>query len=156
MEMEILDLTVDNAFDFCAVLDAVGVDNAIGVFNKDEINALREGGKAIKDIGMLLAMKAAGVLVKHLSAAREPVYVFLAGCTVWKNGHPVTADDLRKLKLGAFVRLIKQFAAKEDIVDFFSEVAGLVGMEQTGSENSSTEDMQPPATTLTKPPGVDA
>lgn len=155
MEMEILDLTVDNAFDFCAVLEAVGVENVIGVFDQKEINALRNGGKDMKNIGMLLAMKAAGVIIRHLSAAREPVYAFLAGCTVWKNGHAVTVDDLRKLKLGAFVKLIKQFAAKEDIVDFFSEAAGLAGMEQTDSGNSSTEDMQPPAITLTKPSGAD-
>ena len=50
MDMEILDLTVDNAFDFCAVLDAVGVNNVIGVFDKDEINALRKGGKDMKGI----------------------------------------------------------------------------------------------------------
>lgn len=156
MEMEILDLTVENVFDFCAVLEAVGVENIIGVFDKDEINAMRRGGKDMQNIGMLLAMKAAGVIIKHLSAAREPVYAFLTGCTVWKNGHQVTADDIRKLKLGDFIKLIKQFAAKEDIVDFFSEAAGLAGMEQTDSENSSTEDMQPPAITLTKPSGVDA
>ncbi len=82
MDMKILDLTADNAFDFCAVLDAVGVNNIIGVFDKDEINALRKGGRDMKNIGIVLAMKAAGVLIKHISTAREPIYTFLAGCTV--------------------------------------------------------------------------
>lgn len=31
------DLTVDNAFDFCEVLAVIGVEQVIGIFDKDEI-----------------------------------------------------------------------------------------------------------------------
>lgn len=156
MDMKILDLTVDNAFDFCAVLDAVGVNHIIGVFDQDEINALRQGGKDLKEIGLVLAMKAVGVLVKHIPTAREPLYTFLMGCTQWENGHAVTRDDLRTMKIGKFVRLIKEFAEKEDIVDFFTDVAGFTATAQTDSATSSTEDIPAPAITLTERSGADA
>lgn len=155
MDMKILDLTVDNAFDFCAVLDAVGVNHIIGVFDKDEINALRKGGKDMKGIGLVLAMKAAGAVIKHIPTAREPLYTFLMGCTQWENGHSVTRDDLRTMKIGKFVRLIKDFAEKEDIVDFFTDVVGLAATEQTDSETSSTEDTPAPVITLTAHSGED-
>lgn len=153
MEMEIRDLTVDNAFDFCAVLDAVGVNNVIGAFDKEEIYALRKGGKDLKGIGLVLAAKAAGVLIGHLPAAREPLYVFLAGCVQWTNGHPVTVDELRKMKLGAFVQLIKSFAQQEDIVDFFTDAAGFVNTDATGSGSSSGADTAPPPITSDTPSG---
>lgn len=147
MEIQILDLTADNAFDFCAVLDAVGVNNVIGAFDKDEIIAMQKGGRDTRAIGIVLAMKAAGIIIRHISAAREPIYTFLAGCTVWSNGHAVTKDDLRKMKIGSFVSLIKQFAQKEDIVDFFTDAAGFASMERTGSGNCSGEDTHPPTIT---------
>ncbi len=156
MDMKILDLTVDNAFDFCAVLDAVGVNNVIGVFDKDEINALRAGGKDMKGIGIVLALKALGVIVKHIPTAREPLYTFLMGCTQWENGHAVTRDDLRTMPIGKFVRLIKSFAEKEDVVDFFTDVVGFTAMGQNDSETSSTEDTPAPAITLTEHSGEDA
>ncbi len=52
------------------------------------------------------------------------------------------------MKLGAFVKLLKHLAQKEDIVDFFKDAAGLVPTEQTGSGNSSGEDTLSPTITL--------
>lgn len=155
MDMEIRDLTIDNAFDFCAVLDAVGVNNVISVFDKDEINALRKGGKNLKGIGLVLAAKAAGVLIKHIPEAREPLYTFLTGCVQWTNGHAVTVEDLRGMKIGAFVQLIKSFAQQEDIVDFFTDAAGFVNTDATGSGSSSGADTAPPPITSDMPSGED-
>lgn len=156
MDMEILDLTVDNAFDFCAVLDAVGVNKVIGAFDKKEINALRKGGKSMKNIGMVLAMKVFGVIIGNIPNAREPLYTFLAGCVRWSNGHPVTKDELRTMKIGKFVKLIKEFAKKEDIVDFFTDVVGSLDTAPTDSENSSTGDTPAPGITLTEHSGEDS
>lgn len=140
MDMKILDLTADNAFDFCAVLDAVGMENVAGVFDKTEIAALRKGGKDMKGVGLVLAMKVFGVIVGHLSAAREPLYTFLAGCVQWDNGHPVTRDELRAMKLGAFVGLLKAFASKKDIADLFTDVLGSADTAPSAPASGSTGD----------------
>lgn len=144
MQPKILDLTADNAFDFCAVLDAVGIANVIGVFDKSEIASLQEGGKDLKHIGIAVAMKIAGVIVRNLSSAREPVYTFLAGCTAWEDGKPVTKEEIRRLKLGEFADLFRQMAEKEDIVDFFRGAAGSVFSERTDSGSLSGTDTQIP------------
>lgn len=145
MEMKFLNLTVDNAFDFCAVLDAVGVNTVIGVFDKDEINAMRNK-EDMKKIGIVLAMKAVGALMKHMSSAREEIYAFLAGCTVWENGRETTREDFRNMRISEFTKLLKEFAKKEDLQDFLAEVLEFAGTEQTNSGNSATDDTTIPAT----------
>ena len=150
MEMKFLDLTVDNAFDFCGVLDAVGLNTVIGVFDKDEINAMRSQ-KDMKEIGIVVAMKAVGAIMKNMSSAREEIYRFLVGCTVWDNNQPVTKDDLRKLPISQFVKLLKAFAKKEDLQDFLSEVLTFVDTEQTNSENSVIVDTTISESTLMSP-----
>ncbi len=156
MDMVILDLTVDNAFDFCAVLDAVGVSKLADVFDKTEIAAMQKSGEGTKSIGMALALKAAGALIGSIPNAREPLYTFLTGCVQWSNGHPVTRDDLRGMKIGKFVGLIKEFAKQEDIVDFFTDAAEFMASAPTASVSSSIADTPAPEITLTERSGEDA
>lgn len=139
-EMKFRDLTVDNLFDFCSVLDAVGAEEVIGAFDKKEISALQAGGKDVKSIGIVIAMKVAGIIVKSLPHARDAIYTFFAGCTVWNNGTDVIPDDVRKLKIGAFVKMIRDFFQKDDLSDFFEQVAEYLGMEQSDSMNSAVND----------------
>ena len=145
MEMKFQNLTADNAFDFCAVLDAVGVNTVIGVFDKDEINAMRNK-EDMKKIGIVLAMKAVGALMKHMSSAREEIYAFLAGCTVWETGRETTREDFRNMRISEFAKLLKEFAKKEDLQDFLAEVLEFADTEQTNSGNSATDDTTIPAT----------
>ncbi len=134
-EIKYVDLTVDNLFDFCSVLDAVGVESVLGAFDKAEIAALQKAGKDAKGIGIAVAMKISGIVIKNLSKARDEIYSFFANCMVWDNGSKVTVDDLRKLKIGQFVKLIKEFFAKEDLADFFKEVAEYADSEQSDLKN---------------------
>lgn len=134
-DMKYVDLTVDNLFDFCAVLDAVGAESVLGAFDKTEIAALQKAGKDTKGIGIAVAMKVSGIVIKNLPKARDEIYSFFANCMIWDNGSKVTVDDLRKLKIGQFVKLIKEFFAKEDLADFFKEVAEYAGLEQSDLKN---------------------
>lgn len=134
-EIKYVDLTVDNLFDFCSVLDAVGAESVLGAFDKAEIAALQKAGKDTKGIGIAVAMKISGIVIKNLPKARDEIYSFFANCMVWDNGSKVTVDDLRKLKIGQFVKLIKEFFAKEDLGDFFKEVAEYAGSEQSDLKN---------------------
>lgn len=135
-----VDLTLDNLFDFCAVLDAVGVEQIVEVFNADDIAALMGDGKSSSEIGLVLAMKICGVLVKYIPKAKEELCTFFAGCMVWDNGTAVTADEVKKFKIGEFVRLLREFCQKDDLTDFFRDVAEFVGMGQSDSRNSPTAD----------------
>ncbi|MCD8008159.1 MAG: hypothetical protein LUF68_04385 [Clostridiales bacterium] len=135
-----IDLTVDNLFDFCAVLDAVGVEQIVEAFNADDIAALMGDGKTSSEIGLVLTMKICGILVKYIPKAKEELCAFFAGCMVWDNGTAVTADEVKRFKIGAFTQLVREFCRKDDLTDFFREVAEFVGMGQTDSGSSSTTD----------------
>lgn len=143
-EIRFKDLDVDNMFDFCAVLDAIGVEQAITAFDKKEIEALQKAGKNINSIGVAIAMKVAGILIKNISTARDSICSFLAGCMEWDNGTPVTAAELRKFKISRFFKLIRDFCKKDDLVDFFKEVAELLDMEQPDLKKSATDNTATP------------
>lgn len=49
-----------------------------------------------------------------------------------------------KFKLKQFVVMVKDFAKKDDLMDFFEGVAELVGTEQNDSMNAATVDMVTP------------
>ncbi|MBQ3834600.1 MAG: hypothetical protein II816_03710 [Elusimicrobia bacterium] len=134
-EIKFNDLTVDNVFDFCAVLDKIGLDNILGAFSKDEILAMQSAGDDSKTIGIALAMKMGGILIKHLSGARDEIYNFFARCMVWESGLPVSPEDVRNFKPGYFLKLLKDFFKKDDLSDFFGEVAEFVGVEQEDLKN---------------------
>lgn len=134
-EIKFVDLTVDNVFDFCAVLDKIGLDNILGAFSKDEIIAMQKAGDDVKSIGIALAMKMGGIVIKHLSGARNEIYTFFARCMVWESGLPVSTNDVKNMKPGFFLKVLKDFFKKDDLSDFFGEVAELAGMEQDGLKN---------------------
>ena len=138
------DLTVDNAFDFCEVLAVIGVEQVIGAFDKDEIQKLQESGQDIKDVGIVIAMKVCGILIKNISKARNEICKFFANCMEWDNGTAVTLEDVKKFKLKQFAIMIKDFVKKDDLADFFEGVAELVGTEQKDSMNAATGDMATP------------
>ena len=134
------DLTVDNAFDFCEVLAAIGVEQVISAFNKDEIQQLQESGTDMKEVGIVIAMKVCGILIKNISKARNEICKFFANCMEWDNGTAVTLEEVKKFKLKQFVIMIKDFAKKDDLVDFFEGVAELLGTDQSDSKSAATGD----------------
>lgn len=136
------DLTIDNAFDFCEVLAVVGVEQVIGVFDKEEIRALQDSGQNMKDIGIVIAMKVCGILIKNVSKARNEICKFFANCMEWDTGTSVTADEVKKFKLKQFAVMVKDFAKKDDLMDFFEAVAELVNTEQNDSTTSATGDTE--------------
>lgn len=141
-EIKFNDLTLDNAFDFCNVLDSIGTDQILAAFDAKEIAALSKSGKDMKGIGTTIAMKIPGILIKNLSKSREEIYTFFANCMVWDNGSKVTVDEVRSFKLAQFTRYLKEFFKKDDLADFFGEIAELMGMGQENSQNASSEDTQ--------------
>lgn len=140
------DLTVDNAFDFCEVLATIGIEQVIGAFDKDEIKQLQESGQDIKEVGVVIAVKVCGILIKNISKARNEICKFFANCMEWDNGTQVTADEVKKFKLKQFVFMIKDFAKKDDLIDFFEGVAELLGTEQNDLTSAATGDTATPTT----------
>ena len=133
-ELCFTDLTLENAFDFCAVLDAIGVDQILASLNFKEVADLKESGSPPEKIGAAVLAKLPGILAKSLPHARNEICAFFAGCMKWDNGSAVTADEVAQFKLPQFVRLLKEFVQKEDLADFLKAVSGLFGSGQQTSK----------------------
>lgn len=135
------ELEFDNVFDFCEVINAIGAEEVISAIKPDEIKELTKT-KGVETVGIVVAMKFGGILIKNFPKARKEIYSFFAGCTKWDNGTDVTAEEIGHLKPGAAVKLIKDFTELEDISDFFKEVSSLLDMmdpeqeekQETGSD----------------------
>lgn len=135
------ELEFDNVFDFCEVINAIGAEEVISAIKPDEIKELTKT-KGVETVGIVVAMKFGGILIKNFPKARKEIYSFFAGCTKWDNGTDVTAEEIGHLKPGAAVKLIKDFTELEDISDFFKEVSSLLDMmdpeqeakKETGSD----------------------
>ncbi len=140
MEIRYKELTVDNLFDCCAVLDAIGTEQILAAFDKNEIAALTAAGKDAKGIGVVITMKMSGIIIKNIPAAKSEICTFFANCIEWDNGTAVTTDEIRSMNITTFVKVIKGFFKQDGITDFFREVAGFVGMEQADSQNGFSTD----------------
>ena len=134
-EIKFKELEFDNVFDFCEVINAIGAEEVLSSVNPNEIAAMSESGKNTEAIGIMVAMKFGGILVKNFPKARNEIYSFFAGCTKWDNGKDVEIEEIRHLKPSAAVRLIKDFTKLEDISDFFKEVLSLLNMDQENLKN---------------------
>ncbi|MCD8308592.1 MAG: hypothetical protein LUD19_01960 [Clostridia bacterium] len=135
MDIVYKELTADNLFDFCAVLDAVGVEEALAAFDGSEINSLAAQGKSNRDVGIVMATKLCGTLVKSLPNAKNEICEFLANCIDWEDGSTITAQEVLNFGAIRFVRVIYDLFKQEGVSDFFKEVAGFVSTAQTNSES---------------------
>lgn len=134
-EIKFKELEFDNVFDFCEVINAIGAEEVLSSVNPKEIAAMSESGKNAEAIGVMVAMKFGGILVKNFPKARNEIYSFFSGCTKWDNGKDVEIEEIKHLKPSAAVRLIKDFTKLEDISDFFKEVSSLLNMGQENLKN---------------------
>ncbi len=134
-------LTVDNLFDCCAVIDAVGAEQILGAFNQSEIAAMTASGKDASGVGLVIAMRIGGIIIRNVPKARKEICTFIAGCTQWDNGAAVTAEEVKNMRLDVFVRTVKGLFQQEGMSDFFREVAAFAGMAQTDSGNVSSAGM---------------
>lgn len=134
-EIKFKDLTLDNAFDFCGVLDAIGTDQLLAAFNPREIAAMGAKGKTTKEIGVAIAVKVPGILIKNLPKAKEEICAFFAGCMEWDNGSAVTVEEVKGFKLAQFVQLVQQFCKKEDLADFFGAVSSWLSSARQTSKS---------------------
>lgn len=134
------DFTVDNLFDFCGVLDAVGAEEVFSAFDEREIKTLIRASENVEKIGIVIMMKLAKVIIRNVPKARNEICRFFAGCTEFADGTKTTANDFLSMKLVPFIRFVKEFSKRKDLIDFFGEAAELLGSERKNSKNLSTED----------------
>ena len=142
MELKYKDLTADNLFDFCLVLDAIGVESALGAFDAKEITTLQKAGKNTKGVGTVIAVKIAGIIIKNLPKAKNEIYTFFSNALEWDNGTCVTAEEIGKMKLGQLFKMIREFFTQDDLTDFFKEVAEFLDSAQSDSQNSQPTDTE--------------
>lgn len=129
------ELVTDNVFDFCAVLSAIGSEEIIGLFDKEQIE---KKSIDLKDIGVVMATKICGVLIRNLAKARNEIYSFFAGCTEHEDSTKVTVDELKEMKFTEFIKIVRAFFGAAEIITFANDVADAMGVsvdqEQTAAE----------------------
>ena len=64
------ELEFDNVFDFCEVINAIGAEEVISAIKPDEIKELTKT-KGIETVGIVIAMKFGGILIKNFPKARR-------------------------------------------------------------------------------------
>ena len=138
-------LTTDNLFDFCDVIDAIGLDEIITSIGKDGINTAADDKISTTEKGMIIVSKIVPVLIRNISRARTEILTFLAGCAEHEDGAVCTVEELRALPIAKFIKLIRDFTKHDDLTDFFQQAAEFINLVGTDSASSSTADIQPPA-----------
>lgn len=113
-------LTSEQLFNFCEVLDAIGIDAFAEIFNREQIAEIRDGEEDVEKMGMALGAKILKVLVKELPKAKNQIHAFLASCV-----ENATVEEIKELPLPQFIKLIKDFATNEGMKDFFKEAISL-------------------------------
>ena len=112
-------LTSEQLFDFCEVLDAIGIDEFADIFNKENLAEFKDSEDTEK-VGLAIGMKILKVLVKNLPKAKNQIHTFLASCV-----ENVTTEEIKELPLPQFIKLIKDFVSNEGLKDFFKEAISL-------------------------------
>lgn len=118
-DFKFVELTSEQLFAFCEVLDAIGIDAFANLFNKESLAELQTGEDTEK-IGMAFGAKILKVIVKELPKAKKQIHAFLATCV-----EGATKEDIEALKLAEFIKLIKDLFTNEGMKDFFKEAASL-------------------------------
>lgn len=138
-------LITDNLFDFCDVIDAIGLSEIIGAIGEDGVKAAADTEKSTMAKGVVIVSKIVPVLIRNISRARTEILTFLAGCTEHEDGTACTVEELRALPIARFIKLIRDFTKQDDLTDFFQQAAEYINSGKTDSVSSSTADIQPPA-----------
>lgn len=116
-------LTSDQLFNFCEVLDAIGIDAFADIFSKENLAEFKDSEDTEK-AGMAIGMKILKVLVKNLPKAKNQIHIFLASCV-----EDTTAEEIKNLPLPQFMKLIKDFVTNDGMKDFFKEAISLFNEE---------------------------
>ena len=116
-------LTSDQLFNFCEVLDAIGIDAFADIFNKDSLAEFKDSEDTEK-VGLAIGIKILKVLIKNLPKAKNQIHTFLASCV-----EDTTVEEIKELPLPQFIKLIKDFVSNEGMKDFFKEAISLFNVE---------------------------
>ena len=112
-------LTSDQLFNFCEVLDAIGIDAFADIFSKENLAEFKDSEDTEK-AGIAIGMKILKVLVKNLPKAKNQIHVFLVSCV-----EDTTVEEIKNLPLPQFMKLIKDFVTNDGMKDFFREAISL-------------------------------
>lgn len=118
-EFKFVELTSEQLFAFCEVLDAIGIDAFANLFDRESLAELQTSEDTEK-VGMAFGAKILKVIVKELPKAKKQIHAFLATCV-----EDATEKDIEALKLAEFIKLVKDLFTNEGMKDFFKEAASL-------------------------------
>ena len=110
-ELIFQDLTAEHLFLFCDVIEAIGLEEFANAFTSvDDVNSTSTG------------FKIGSVLVKGLKKSKTQFYKFFESCTNYSY------EEISNMKLVPFTKMLKEFANKPELADFFTEATSLLNM----------------------------
>ena len=118
----------DDIFLMFRILTKVGVKNIKQCFESDEVrnamkllaaNAGKNGEAELSNIGMLVAVDVACVIMEHLENAKKDIYAFLARLSDQNE------NGIAKMNAGDFADMLVDVIKLEGFRDFFMRVFAL-------------------------------
>lgn len=119
------DPNADDIFLMFRILSKVGIKNIKGCFESDEVRAamrlatMDDADGELSNIGIIVAIDVAGVIMEHLDGAKNDIYAFLSRLSGMK------VDEIAQMNPGDFAGMIIDTVKLEGFRDFFMRVTGL-------------------------------
>lgn len=125
MEYTIRSLEADDTFALLEVINKIGVDNIVKWINSLNVQKIiaeaRNGGKVDEEqVGMRVGADAIKMVMTHLPACKEELYVFMSGLTGLK------VAEIRHAPAVEFMQMLKDVISIEGFGDFFTGVFALL------------------------------
>lgn len=115
----------DDIFLMFRILSKVGIKNIKGCFESDEVRAamrlatMDDADGELSNIGIIVAIDVAGVIMEHLDGAKNDIYAFLSRLSGMK------VEEIAQMNPGDFAGMIIDTVKLEGFRDFFMRVTGL-------------------------------
>jgi len=115
----------DDIFLMFRILSKVGIKNIKGCFESDEVRAamrlatMNDADGELSNIGIIVAIDVAGVIMEHLDGAKNDIYAFLSRLSGMK------VEEIAQMNPGDFAGMIIDTVKLEGFRDFFMRVTGL-------------------------------
>ncbi len=127
------ELNLENLFDFCSVLDKIGIEEFKGAFNGLTTQQSIQNGESDTEVGVSVVFDMVGILCKNMPKCKDEICRFTANCIMHDDETPYTAGQVRKMSIAEFFKTLQGIFTQPDIADFFKQAAKWLGM---GKKNS--------------------
>lgn len=128
---ELRNLTSDDVFPMLDIISKIGIDEFRTVFESEQLRTLlkskdnnedtssEKAEEQLYNIGTLVVLDIANVIIKKIPLCKQEIYLFLAQLS------GMTQDEIKKLPMNTFFKMIIDVFKKDEFKDFIGVVSKL-------------------------------